>query len=611
VLIQNLCLRVFVALWVCLSSHAALAADAPPPALPALPAAVIKGSPVAALPADPARDFTFTDTVSDRDRPGSFKVVGSAAGQPVFRGENFKLTKNVFGIHARWNNSQRVNKGDVMLARFAIRAVRARQESGEAEGFVYFRPDGQGERNIQQFGVGPDWTVITFPFAAIESADAGKAGFFISFGNLEQTIEVAGLELLNFGQRLKVADLPITRFSYAGREPDAAWRKAALARIEQIRTSPLVVRVQDACGRPLPGAMVTAELVQPAFLWGSSVSAERITDTGPDADRYRREVVRLFETTVIENGFKWPRWRQPAYRERAMQSLDWLQAQGKRMKGHNLAWPAWKFSPADIAADPDRGTKIAGLVDTHIRDITAATKDRLIGWDVVNEPINETEYFKHMPREQVAQWFKLAEASDPKLQLTLNEYAMLNRSSSPLMIADMLEFARMLKAQGARVDVLGVQGHVGQTGRAPASVLTDLDLLASEGHQIQITEFDMNSPDEQLQAEYTRDFLIALYSHKAVTGFIMWGFWESEHWKPNAAMFRPDWSPKANLKVWEDLVLGAWRTRLDGVASAQGEVAGKGHHGRYRVKAMLGGQQVSSEFDLKAGGGTVVLQIKP
>jgi endo-1,4-beta-xylanase len=307
----------------------------------------------------------------------------------------------------------------------------------------------------------------------------------------------------------------------------------------------------------------------------------------------------------------WPRWRQPAYRERAMQSLDWLQAQGKRMKGHNLAWPAWKFSPADIAADPDRGTKIAGLVDTHIRDITAATKGRLIGWDVVNEPINETEYFKHMPREQVAQWFKLAEASDPKLQLTLNEYAMLNRSSSPLMIADMLEFARMLKAQGARVDVLGVQGHVGQTGRAPASVLTDLDLLASEGHQIQITEFDMNSPDEQLQAEYTRDFLIALYSHKAVTGFIMWGFWESEHWKPNAAMFRPDWSPKANLKVWEDLVLGAWRTRLDGVASAQGEVAGKGHHGRYRVKAMLGGQQVSSEFDLKAGGGTVVLQIKP
>jgi endo-1,4-beta-xylanase len=604
--------RCLLALLVCGAAGAAtVAVAAEAPALAPLPAKLLAAAPVNVLPADPARDFVFTDTISDADRRGSFKAVGGAAGQPLFRAENFKLTKNVFGIHARWNNSQRVNKGDVLLARFAIRAVRARQESGEAEGFVYFRPDGQGERNIQQFGVGPDWTVITFPFAAIEAADVGKAGFFISFGNLEQTIEVAGLELWNFGNRLTVADLPITRFSYAGREPDAAWRKAALARIEQIRTSPLVVRVHDAQGRPLPGAVVTAELVQPAFLWGSSVSAERLTATGPDADRYRREVVRLFETTVIENGFKWPRWRQPAFRERAMQSLDWLQAQGKRVKGHNLAWPAWKFSPKDIADDPDRGSKIAGLVDAHIRDITAATKGRLIGWDVVNEPINETEYFKHMPREQVAQWFKLAEASDPSLQLTLNEYAMLNRSSSPLMIADLLEFARMLKANGARVDVLGVQGHVGQTGRAPASVLSDLDLLASEGHQIQITEFDMNSPDEELQADYTRDFLIALYSHRAVTGFIMWGFWQSEHWKPNAAMFRPDWSAKPNLKVWEDLVLGAWRTRLDGVATAQGEVAGRGHHGRYVVKAMLNGKQVTRDFDLKAGAGAAVLVLQP
>lgn len=63
--------------------------------------------------------------------------------------------------------------------------------------------------------------------------------------------------------------------------------------------------------------------------------------------------------------------------------------------------------------------------------------------------------------------------------------------------------------------------------------------------------------------------------------------------------------------MWEDLVLGAWRTRLDGVATAQGEVAGKGHHGRYRVTAMLGGKQTSGELELKPGGGTVVLQIKP
>ncbi|MBC7942275.1 MAG: hypothetical protein H7Z19_21400 [Chitinophagaceae bacterium] len=119
----------------------------------------------------------------------------------------------------------------------------------------------------------------------------------------------------------------------------------------------------------------------------------------------------------------------------------------------------------------------------------------------------------------------------------------------------------------------------------------------------------MNTPDEALQADYTRDFLIALYSHKAVTGFIMWGFWESAHWKPAAAMFRSDWSEKPNLQVWKDLVLGAWKTRLDGVSSAQGELDVRGHHGRYRVTASVNGKTVSREFDLAPGGGRVVLQL--
>lgn len=590
---------------------APLAAAAAEPVLSPMPAALAQVQPQPLLPADLGSSLRFSDSISDADRPGSFQALASRAGHPVFRADNRKLTKNVFGIHARWNTAQPVRKGDVIWVRLMMRAVQARQESGEAEGFIYFRPDGQGERNIQQFGVGPDWTEIHFPFAAIGDAEAGQAGLFISFGNLEQTLEITGLEAWNFGQRVKLAELPITRFSYAGREPDAAWRQAALARIETLRSSPLRVQVRDAQGRPLAGAMVTAELLRPAFLWGSSVSAERIVASGADADRYRREIARLFETTVIENGFKWPRWREPAYRARALQALDWLQLQDKRVKGHTLVWPAWKFSPRDIAKDPERGRKIASLVEAHIGDITAATRGRLIGWDVVNEPIHETDYFQHLPREQVAQWFKQAEASDPKLQLTLNEYAMLNRSSSPLMIADVLAFARMLKAQGARVDVLGVQGHVGQTGRAPTAVLSDLDLLAADGHTIQITEFDMNTRDEALQADYTRDFLIALYSHPAVSGFIMWGFWEGEHWKPNAAMFRRDWSAKPNLKVWEDWVLGAWRTRLSGLSSAQGELVGRGHHGRYRVQAMLNGQRVEQLFELTPGGGSLVLTLAP
>jgi endo-1,4-beta-xylanase len=578
--------------------------------LPPLPAALLAAAPAPVLPSNLGATFKFVDTINHQDAPGSFRLAGERDGQVSFRADTPKGSSDGNGIRAVWSTTQKVRKGDVLLARFAARAIKARQESGEAEGmFTFQRTSVPSERFAQAISVGPEWTVINAGFVALDDAAPGDAAAAFSFGNLEQTLEIAGLELWNFSDRVKVSALPITRFSYKGREADATWRKEALARIDALRTSLVTVKVVDASGKLVAGATVDVRMQRPEFLWGSSVSAERITAEGADADRYRQQVIRLFDTTVIENGLKWPRWREPAYRQRALTSLDWLLAQDKRVKGHNLVWPAWKFSPKDIVQDPARGSKIRGLVDAHVREITAATKGKLIGWDVVNEPIHETDYFKHMPREAVAHWFKLAQQSDPKLQLTVNEYAMLNRSSSPLFIADFLEYVRMLRQQGARVDVLGVQGHVGQTPRPPVAVLADLDLLAVDGNKVQVTEFDFNTPDEQLQADYTRDFLISLYSHKAVTGFIMWGFWESEHWKPNAAMFRSDWSEKPNLKVWQDLVLGAWNTRASGPTAANGEMTAKGHHGRYTASASVNGKTVEAGFDLTPGGTTVLLKL--
>jgi len=573
--------------------------------------ALAAARPVSVLPADPAHSFTFRDGVN-KEPKASFVVTGERNGQPLYRADNPKGSVNQYGVTVRWLTGAAIRKGDALLVRFIARAIKARQESGEAEGLLTFQQVGAGGTRelTQAFSVGPDWTRISAPFVATRDYAAGEAGTTIAFSNLEQTIEFSELEALNFEQRIAVSALPVTRFTYVGRDSKAAWRTQALQRIEQIRTAPLAIRVVDRRGKPVAGASVAVEMTQSAFLWGSAVSAERLQEKSADADRYRRQVIDLFDTTVIDNGFKWPRWVQPAFRARALESLDWLRAQGKRVKGHNLAWPAWKFSPGFITSDPTKRAQIAALSDAHIREITAATKGKLIGWDVVNEPLHETDYFEHMPREHVAQWFKIAQASDPAMKLTLNEYGMLNRSSSPLMIADLLEFSRMLRANGARVDVLGVQSHVGQTPRAPVAVLSDLDLLAADGQEIQITEFDMNSQDEALQADYTRDFLIALYSHKAVSGFLMWGFWQSEHWKPDAAMFRADWSEKPNLAVWRDLVLDRWKTKLVQTTSAAGEIAARGHLGRYRATVTLGGKRSVGAFELAGGGAPVVITLK-
>jgi GH35 family endo-1,4-beta-xylanase len=573
-----------------------------------LPPALAKAQPVPVLSADLSR-FEFRDEINPTGARGSVSLAGEREGQPVFRARNPKGSSNYGGISVQWRTGQPIRKGDVLYGRFTLRSLAARQESGESEGLFFFQKRG-GERAAQAFSIGSEWTTVGFPFVAADDIPAGEGLLAFSFGNLEQTFEITGLELLDFGQRLALADLPVTRFTYAGREPGAAWRRQALARIDEIRTAPLTMKVIDARGKPVQGARVEAVLSRPAFLWGSEVAVESILGPGPDGERYRKAVDELFDTVVIGNGLKWGNWRKPGGREQALATLDWLAAHGKRIKGHNLSWPAWKFTPRDIAADPAARAGIAGLVEAHIRDITVATKGRLIGWDVINEPVHETDYFQHMPRERVAEWFRMVKAGEPSLQLTLNEYAMLNRSSSPLFISEFKAFAEMLRKNGAPVDVLGVQGHVGQTPRAPVAVLSDLDLLAEGGNQVQITEYDFNTPDEALQADYNRDFLIAVYSHPAVSGFIQWGFWQGQHWKPDAAMIRRDWSEKPSMGAWRELVLGQWKTRIERDTDAAGEVAGKGHLGTYRVAVAYRGKTVTREAELAKGGNTVVVTVE-
>ncbi len=418
------------------------------------------------------------------------------------------------------------------------------------------------------------------------------------------------MELFDFGDRATIAELPQTRFTYKGREAGAAWRKAALERIEKIRTAPMDIRVIDATGKPIPNAHIEARLTRPAFLFGTEVDAATILRDTPDAKRYRDTVVELFNTVVIGNGMKWPKWSgSAANRAEALRAADWIESQNLRMRGHNLVWPGDKFSPRRIAAMPPPRTGLSLLIQEHIRDIMTATKGKIVGWDVVNEMVHEKDYFKYMPEAEAAQWFKVARETDPQAKLFINEYGMLNSPQSPAMIAQYVALVQRLVAAGAPIDAMGIQGHIGRQVRNPEDVLGDLDRLAVPGLELQITEFDINTPDEALQADYTRDFLIAIYSHPSVTGFTQWGFWQSQHWKPDAAMFRADWSEKPNAAVWRDLVLGKWRTKVDAKTDVEGEIHTRGHLGDYEFTVTADGKTAKQMRALTKGGAKITIQI--
>jgi len=554
-----------------------------PPLRPLAPELLTKQAP-SLLSGQGMQSFVFRDG----DAIGAtFQATGKHQGHTVYAVNVPKRSRSANAVEVLWNTDRPIAKGDVGLVRVYVRTLRARQESAEAEMKVMFqRNSSPWEKSFTTlYSFGPDWTLIEIPFTSSTSLEAGKAALHLGFGGLEQSVELAGLELLNFGNGATLSELPSTRYTYPGREQGAAWRDQALRRIEAIRTAPISITVVDKSGRPVPDARVEAALVQPEFLWGTEVHGGVLLHQTPDAERYRRELLANFDTAVPGNQLKWGGWIKD--RTVGIKAADWLNANGQRVRGHNVIWPGWQ-------------------VDAHLQDIVSTMRGKLIAWDVVDEPMHEKDYFTYLPREEtLAKWYKAVRAIDPGAQLALNDYAMLNSSSSPLVISEFVELIGKVRKLGGPIDVIGVQGHVGQQPRAPELVLNDLDLFRPTGLPVQITEFDINTKDEQLQADYTRDFLIAIYSHPVVNGYIQWGFYEGHHWKPQAAMFRKDWSEKPNLQVWRDLVLKQWKTRFSSTTDSAGKLQSRGHFGKYKLTVTATDTQSEHTFQHGKDGSAV------
>ncbi len=580
------------------------AAPVPPPLTPEL----ADLEPVSLLPASDA-DFEFFD-LTGSETPATFVTLDEPDSGLAYQVTVPVRGAKLYDVEAKIAVPVAVQEGDVVLGRFMARATLARQESGEGSfGFSFGRAVEPHERSVRFTATpGPEWALFEVPFVVGQTYAAGEAIVTFTFGALVQNLEISGLQVLNFSSRASLEQLPKLQFTYRGREADAEWRTAALERIEKIRTAPLTIRVVNSAGEPLEGARVDAQMIESAFIFGTAIDDRRLIGDTPDSERYRTAILELFNTVVIENGLKWPAWSSgPGRQASARAALDWISQNGLRHKGHNLVWPAWKFSPSSLQERDDLSTALPELISARIAEMVEVTRGRSYGWDVVNEPLHARDFFEHIPELSMADWFKQARELDPDAELYINDYSMLNSALSPGTIMRLRDVTNRLRRAGAPIDGIGIQGHVGQQPRDPVAVLSDLDLMAEEGLPIQITEFDVNTPDEALQADYTRDFLIACYSHPAVTGFIKWGFWEAQHWKPDAAMFRRDWSEKPNAAVWREWVTDKWHTRLDEKTSADGAVSLRGHLGRYRITVTHDGLTNRQDVILPPTGANVTV----
>ncbi len=535
----------------------------------------------------------------------------SVTGFPFTQGRSFLITagQNPYVSGHLYNNGQTITTGDKCLLVLWLRSP-----TPNAQVNIFAEDATTYAKEV--FATVPlteQWQQFVLPFESTAAYPLNQLHLGLHLAWLNQTVEVGGFALLNFKNNYPLSQLPLNLHNdvYPGSAPDAPWRADAAASIEQLRKANLTVTVTDQNGQPLSGAEVKVEMLRHEFAFGTAVISNRFGGGNAQDNVYEQKMLDLdghghgFNWVVFENDLKWPAWEQHWYSSQAeiAEAVQWLQAHDIQIRGHNLAWPGWGYSPADLEPNQGDPNYLKTRIRTHINNILtypgvgAACQD----WDVLNEITANVDYANALAntpgyptgRELYTEIFEQADSLVPNSTLYLNDYVALERGQTDNgQTAVWRSRIDELLAAGAPVEGIGFQGHFGAfpTGIPMAKAILD-EFYTAYGLEAKITEYDIsNLVPPQTQAQYMRDILTISFAHPSITGFMMWGFWDGAHWMSNAPLFNTDWSMKPSGVAFVDQVYHQWWTDTTVVSTATGTVLVRGFKGKYKVTVNCGGQ---------------------
>ncbi len=353
-------------------------------------------------------------------------------------------------------------------------------------------------------------------------------------------------------------------------------------RIDQLHKGDFVVKLTDAAGKPIAGD-VKYEMTRQAFPFGTAVSADFVTHptSANDLQQYGDIVSRYFNYAVEEHYMKWVPMepvRGKVDDKMPLAIWDWCQARGIPMRGHCIFWALDKWVPEWLK--PLDATEVEVEMKQRIEHMTKLFAGKITEWDLNNEMLHGDWYDKKLGLKNGADYFKWAKAIAPNDVFCINDYGPLQARR----IDDFVQHVRAMQQDGAPIGGVNDQAHfVGPINKTNRELFDVLDKLGSLGVPVKVTEFDIKTSDEKRQAEDTRRFYKVCFAHPAVKGIFMWGFWEGRHWRPEAALWRKDWTIKPNGQAYVKL-MDEWKSR--GTAHVtDGTLKFHGFFGEYRIHA--------------------------
>lgn len=512
-----------------------------------------------------------------------------------------------------------LSKGDVIWVSFKARTIESKRETGEA--FIEFRID-QLKNGINVWppylergiSFGSEWTEMSMPFVMPQDANLEDLRLSLRFDTYPQKFEIGSITILNCGKNVNMDNLPRTIIHYEGDKPDSPWRKEAAERIEKYRKGDLEVKVVDANGKPIQGAKVKIKMKKNAFYWGTAINSESILDsTNTEFKIYRDTLQKYFNLIVFENEMKSKVWGKQNDRERgrnALLALRWLREHNIAARGHVMVWPSWQHSP-HLVQYKDNPEALRQEILNNIDRQTNYMYGQFIQWDVVNEPYAHHDILDILGKEEMVKWFKYAHERAPGVKLFLNDYTMFQGDGGVGSRSECFyNNIQFLLDKNAPIDAIGEQAHIGGTPPGISKILERLNKFAKFGLPIYLTEFDINSNDDEFKARYIRDIMTVAFSHPSVEGVIQWGFWAGQHWCPYAALWNEDWTIRKHGAVFTDLISNKWWSNFEGETQQNGVYKNRGFCGEYEINVEYKGQKYKRNVKLNNKGLNMTFEIK-
>jgi endo-1,4-beta-xylanase len=272
--------------------------------------------------------------------------------------------------------------------------------------------------------------------------------------------------------------------------------------------------------------------------------------------------------------------------------MKWCEDNNIKVYGHTLCWHSqtanWFFQPGANGQPAARELAMERL-KSHILTLVGRYKGRIIGWDVVNEAINdgggagETEnlrnssWYRLIGPDYLTLAFKWAHEADPKAQLYYNDYnieqgAVQNTGKHA---SSMLLLKRLIK-EGAPINGVGIQGHW-HLNTNIADVEKAIANYESLGLKVSISELDVTATGTnsgafptggganvsadafQQQAQvYAKLFDIFKRRSNAISRVTFWGISDQRSWRSGQKplVFDSQLQPKPAFQSILDVGLG-------------------------------------------------------